>query len=106
MTLIPGRGTEVLHAIGSGQKFKKKKKDPRELRGTRTSATPEWQGHRSKIMVTFLQGSASGHLVQKRVADTEHDLDASHRQWPPTPLRRPNCFSNIFCNNNRLTFHA
>ena len=62
----------------------RKKKDPEELgRTTRASAIPEWQGHRSRSMATFLQGSASGHLVQKRtkrVADTERDLDASHRQ--------------------------
>ena len=84
--MIPGRGTKVPQAIGYGQKFKKKK-DPRELgRTTRASATPEWQGHRSKSMVTFLQGSAPGHLVQKRtkrVADTACDLDASHRQCLP-----------------------
>ena len=63
---------------------KKKKKDPGKLgRTKRASATPQWQGHRSRSMANFLQGSASGHLVQKRtkrVADTERDLDASHRQ--------------------------
>ena len=40
------------------------------------------------------------------MADTECDLDSSHRQWLLPPSRRPNCFSTIARNNNRLTFHA